>query len=216
MFVAKCDKHDRIFSGAEIRPRRDKTHHTESEQDFTCPICEKSVICNDVSSDKPFDYFYHADGSADCFETDSVSDEHRLATEITVKCLHNRVKEVSGEPVGIDVERWVGIREDFIIADVRISTPLQVTAEIYYKAERLALGRRLETMFANDYRTYLIFHRDGRHDIDRIERYIQRVAPLRVGRFNPDTLELTLGDLFTDQIELNRSDRNRLPNYIAR
>lgn len=216
MLVAKSDNLGRIFSGAEIRPLNNENHHTVFTQDFTCPICEKRVIYNDSPSNRTSDYFRHADGSADCFQTSSVSDEHRVATEITLKALHNRIREVTGEPVDIDVERWIGIRENFVIADVRVTSPLQVAAEVYYKAERLALGRKLNTMFANDYRTYLIFHRGGCHDVDRVERYIRRIAPLRVGRFNPETLELTLGNLFSEQqIKLTSANRNQLPNYIA-
>jgi hypothetical protein len=42
------------------------------------------------------------------------------------------------------------------------------------------------------------------------------VAPLSVGRFDPENLEVTLGDLFTEQqIDLNRQARDRLPKYIA-
>jgi hypothetical protein len=146
-----------------------------------------------------------------------VSDEHRVATEVTLKVLHNRIREVTGEPVEIDVERWIGIRENFIIADIRVTSPLQVAAEVYYKAARFALGRKLNTMFENGYRTYLVFHRDGRHDVDQIERHLQQVAPLRVGRFDHRTLDLTLGDLFTrDQFNLTASNRELLPNHIAR
>lgn len=217
MLVAKSDDLGRILSGTEIQPLNNENHHTVVTQDFRCPICEKRVVYNDSPSNRTGDYFRHVDGTPDCFKTNSVSDGHRVATEITLKALHNRIKEVTGEPVEIDVERWIGIREKFVIADVRVTSPLQVAAEVYYKAERLALGRKLNTMFANDYRAYLIFHRDGCHDVDRVERYIRRVAPLRVGRFNPETLELTLGDLFSkQQIELSSAKRDQLPNYIAR
>lgn len=217
MLVAKSENIGRIFSGPEVRELNKENHHTVFTQKLRCPICEKRVIYNDGRSEKIFDEFRHADGTTDCFGTNSVSDEHRVATEITLKVLHNRIKDVSGESVEIDVERWIGIRENFIIADVRVTSPLRVAAEVYYKAEKLALGRKLTTMFANDYRTYLIFHRDGCHNVDRVERYIRRVAPLRVGRFDPETFGLTLGDLFSkQQIELSSADRDRLPNYIAR
>ncbi|QLK25543.1 hypothetical protein HYG81_15880 [Natrinema zhouii] len=217
MLVAKSDKLGRILSCTEIQPLNNENNHPVVTQDFRCPICEKRVIYNDTPSNRTGDYFRHADGTADCFQTNSVSDEHRVATEITLKALHNRIKEVTGEPVEIDVERWIGIRKKFVIADVRVTSPLQVAAEVYYKSGRLALGRKLNTMFANDYQAYLIFHRDGCHDVDRVERYIRRVAPLRVGRFDPETLELTLGDLFSkQQIELSSANRDQLPNYIAR
>ncbi|QKY22283.1 hypothetical protein B4589_017995 (plasmid) [Halolamina sp. CBA1230] len=170
-----------------------------------------------MAADQPFEYFRHTDGSSDCFHSDSVSDSHRIAMEVTLKALHNRIRAVTGKPVEIDDERWVGIRPNFVVADIRVTSPLQVAAEVYYRSERLALGRKLDTMFENDYRTFLVFHTDGRHDVDRVQRYIRRVAPLRIGRFNPESLEVTLGDLFSEQkFELNAASRDVLPNYIAR
>lgn len=215
MLVAKSDNLRRFVLGPEVQET--KQHHKVFSQEFKCPICEKRVNYTEAPSDRPFGYFRHTDGSEDCFRTNSVSDEHRVATEVTLKVLHNRIREVTGEPVEIDVERWIGIREDFIIADIRVTAPLQVAAEVYYKADRLALGRKLNTMFRNGYRTYIIFHRDGSHNLDRIEQYIRRIAPLCIGRFNPETLELTLGDLFSkQQIEFSSANRDRLPDYIAR
>lgn len=216
MLVAHIDRLGRIYSGPEIQGLEAETNLCTHAHGYTCPSCGKSVIYNDASTDQPFEYFEHADGSTDCFETSSVSDAHRVATEITLKALYNRIREVTGETVEIDVERWIGVREDFVIADVRVTSPVQVAAEIYYKSARLALGRKLNTMFKNGYQTYLIIHRDGCHDADRIERYIRRVAPLHVGRFNPTTLKVNLGDLFSDQkFELNSANREQLPNYIA-
>ena len=215
MLVAKSGGLGRVYSGPDVQEI--SRFHRVFTEEFTCPICEKEVDYNDSPTNCPFGYFSHADGSPDCFRTNSVSDEHRVATEVTLKALHNRIREVTGEPVEIDIERWIGIRENFVIADVRVTSPLQVAAEVYYKAERLALGRKLNTMFDNGYRTYLVFHRDGSHDVDRVERYIRRITPLQLGRFHPGTLELTLGDLFSEQqIELSSANRAQLPDYIAR
>lgn len=216
MIVARSEKLDHIFTGPELQPRIQNTKGLFLG-DLICPICSKAVVFSDVSLDRPFDFFHHSDGSPDCFETDSTSDEHRLMIEVAVRSLHNRIQGVTGEPVEIDVEKWIGIRDDFVIADVRVTSPLRIAAELFYKSETLALGRRFDTMFSNNYRTYLVFHRDGRHDVDRIERHLQQVAPLRVGRFDHRTLDLTLGDLFTrDQFNLTASNRELLPNHIAR
>lgn len=216
MLVAKSDELDHIFTGPEIGPQVQDNGHAVFDDELKCPICGSSVTYRDVSLDRPFEYFTHVDGRSDCFETESTSDEHRLAMEVTVKVLHNRISEVTGEPVKIDVERWIGIPDRFVIADVRITSPLRVAAEIFYKADSLALGRRFKTMFENGYRAYLIFHREGKYCADEIERYIQRVAPLRVGRFDPETLEMTEGDLFSKQhISLIQSNRARFPDFIA-
>lgn len=216
MLVAKSENLGRVFSGPEVQTLIDENHHTVFTQGFTCPSCGREVLCVEDPSDQQDDYFVHADGSVDCFHSDSTSDEHRVAIEITLKELHNRIREVTGKPVAIDAERWIGERHDFVTTDVRVTSPLQVAVEVFYKADRLALGRRLETMFANGYNTYLIFRMDGCHEVDRIERYIRRVAPLSVGRFEPATLELAFGDLFSEQqIDLNAANRDLLPNYIA-
>jgi len=216
MLVAKSEQLGRIVSGPEVCSLTSKNHHSILTEGFACPICEKRVVYHQDSFDQTNEYFRHIDGSSDCFRTESASDEHRIATEVTLKRLYNRIKEVTGEPVEIDVEKWIGIRRKFIIVDIRVSSPLRVAAEVYYKADHLALGRKLNTMFANNYQAYLIFHRDGRHNIDKVERHIRRIAPLSVGRFNPENLELKLGDIFSEQqINLSRSHRKRLPNYIA-
>lgn len=216
MIIAKSEELDHIFTGPEIRTEIQNKRELFLEK-LTCPVCGKDLVYSDSSIDTPFEFFHHSDGSPDCFDTESTSDEHRLMAEVTMKSLHNRIREVTGEPVEIDVEKWVGIRENFVIADVRVVSPIQVVAELFYKSETLSLGRRFDTLFSNNYRTYLIFHRDGLHDVNRVERYLQQVAPLCVGRFDPQTLDLTLGDLFTsNRFNLTASNREGLPNYIVR
>jgi len=217
MIIAKNKNSGRIITGAEIQAKVQNKDEILSDRDFKCPICSKTVAYNNDPTDYPFDYFYHTDGSIDCFETKSTSDEHRLMIEVTVKLLHNRISEITGEPVDIDAERWIGIRKKFIITDVRVTSPVQIAVELFYRSETLGLGRRFDTMFSNNYQTYLVFHENGRHNIDRVEHYVQQIAPLSVGRFDPDTLNLTLGDLFTyDKFNLTESNRELLPNYIAR
>jgi len=216
MIVAISDKSGRIYSGPEIESFIRYYSLAQSHEWFSCPICGKDVTYHPYSINGDFDYFTHTDGSSDCFQSESVSDEHQVATEFAVKLLYNRIRELTGKPVEINVEKWVGVRENFVITDVRVSSPLQIAAEVFYKVQPLSLTRRLSTMFDNDYRSYLVFHLEGCHDVDKIERHIQQVAPLRIGRFNPDTFELTLGDLFSkDKISLDLFNRELLPNYIV-
>ena len=216
MFVATTGDLNHIFTGADIRPRLTDNHRTVSELDLRCPLCDKKINIDSHTPDKPLEYFSHRDESRDCFHSDGVSDEHRLAVEVSIKAFHNRICEVTGESVEIDIERRVGSRSQFVITDIMVTSPLRVAAEIYYRPGKLGLGRRLSTMFNYDCRTYLIFHTGGQLNTDRVERHLQKVAPLSVGRFNPENLEVTLGDLFTEhQIDLDRQARNQLPNYIA-
>lgn len=217
MIVANCDELGRIFAGPELQSLIEGSSQDTFSWSYTCPICSKQLTYQGASPERPFGYFAHSDGSADCFKTDSTSDEHRIAIEYTVKALHNRISEVTGRPVVIDVEKWIGVRSNFVIADVRVTSPLEVAAEIFYRSEKLALGRRLRTMFANDFQTYLVFHTNGKYDPDRIERYIQRIAPVSVGRFDSSIREVTLGDLLSgEQVKMSGSNLDRLPNYIAR
>lgn len=216
MFVATTEDLNHIFTGADIRPRLTDNHRTLSELDLRCPLCHKRIHIDSHTPASPLEYFSHRDESPDCFHSDGVSDEHRLAVEVSVKALHNRICEVTAEAVEIDIERRVGSRSQFVITDILVTSPLRVAAEIYYRPGKLGLGRRLRTMFNYDCRTYLIFHTGGQLNTDRVERHLQKVAPLSVGRFDPENLEVTLGDLFTEQqIDLNRQARDRLPKYIA-
>lgn len=215
MIIAKSEKFEHIFTGPEFHPKIHTSESADSHHELTCPVCEKAVTYNN-NPRGPFEFFRHDDGSDDCFDTNGTSDEHRLMIEIAMKSLHNRIREVTGEPVEIGVERWIGSKREFVIADVRVTSPLKIVAETFYRSDKLGLGRRFETIFKNGYRSYLIFHRDGRHNVDCVEHHLQQVAPLRVGRFNPDELELTLGDLFSSpHFELTDQKQKLLPNYIA-
>lgn len=214
MFVATTGDLNHVFTGADIQPQLAENHLALSELDLRCPLCNKPVKTR--STDQPLECFAHKDGSPDCFHSDGVSEEHRLAVEVSVKAIHNRICEVTGESVEIDIERRIGSRSQFVITDVMVTSPLRVAAEIFYRPGKLALGRRLKTMFNYDCRTYLIFHTGGQLNTDRVERHLQKVAPLRVGRFNRKNLEVSLGDLFTaQQLDLSREICDQLPNYIA-
>ncbi len=217
MFVAKSEKSQFVVMGSELQPQCNNVPNHALGQELVCPVCSQEVKYQASSPDQPFNYFTHADGSSDCFESEAMSDEHRLAVEVATKVLHNRLRTVSGETVEIDVEKWIGSRPNFVITDIRITYPIRVAAEVFYMSERLGLRRRLKTMFDNNYRTYLIFHSSGRYDVNRVEQYVQKVAQLDVGRFNPATLELTLGDLISEQqLDLTHFSCASIPNYIYR
>lgn len=211
MYIAKDTDIHHVFSGAEIEGCSKKV----LQRNLRCPICEKPVTYTGAADD-PFEYFKHKDSSPDCTESDAISDGHRLPVEVAIKTIHNRIQEVSGEPVNIDVERWVGTQPNFKIADIIVSNPLRIVAEVFHRSTDLELSRRLPTMFNNGYRVYLIFTTTGRYDINEVEQDIQRIAPLRIGRFDPSQMELSLGDLFTaEQIQFDKTTRNALPSYLV-
>lgn len=211
MFIAKhtnntvvtgVDWENHVKKNGALKPR------------LSCPICAKPVE-KSGSVNRVVDYFSHADGTLDCFAIESASDSHRLGVELTVKALYNRVREIFGLPVEIDVERRVGDQSNFVIADIRMSSPFQIVAEVYYKKAHLELVRRLQTLFANNYQAFIIFHTEGRHDVEQVEQEIQRIAPLQVGRFDPDSLEVSLGDLFSrEHVPVSPAVRDLLPIHI--
>jgi hypothetical protein len=210
MYIAKDSEIHHVFSGAEI----ENCSKEVLQRDLRCPICNRRVTYTGAV-ENPFEYFSHRDSSPDCTESDGCSDGHRLPVEITIKTLHNRIQEVSGEPVDVDVEKWIGSQPNFKIADIVVSSPLRIVAEVFHQASDLELSHRLPTMFNHGYRVYLIFTTTGRHDVTDVEQDLQRIAPLRIGRFNPKQMELSLGDLFTaEQIEFDKTTRNALPNYL--
>jgi hypothetical protein len=207
MFIAKDETFRYVLRGSQINPQ------SVVQSPLTCPICGEEVEF-DPSPEHHLDYFRHA--SPDCFDSDGASDEHRFCVEIAVGAIWNRLSEVFGDSIeiDIDVERRVGTPSNFVITDVRVTRPIQISAEIFYQAERLGLKRRISTLSANDYRTFLIFHRGGIHNIHLIDRYMRRISSLSVGRFNPGTREMNLGDLFSrDRIDFNSGDD--VPNYMV-
>ena len=210
MFICKNPTDDRVLLGPEVE------EHSQyySRGELYCPICYKRLVYNGTA-EHPFDYFSHEDGTPDCTESESASIGHRLPVEIAIKRINNRIREVTAEPVDIDVERRIGGKHNFKIADIRVTKPLKIAAEIYNEASELDLTRRLRTMFNSGYRAYVIFNLDGRRDVAEVERYIQQLAPLKLGRFDPETMDLSLGDLFSRRrISFDKSARNSLPWYI--
>lgn len=210
MFIAKSRFHHSVVLGTEIK----QNPQYASRWDLCCPICDKQ-LAYDHSAQHPFEYFAHRDGAPDCTATDSATDGHRLPVELSIKNIYNRIREVTGEEVNLDVERRIGSKTNFKIADIRVTCPIKIAAEIYFKASDLELSRRLRTMFNHGYRVYVIFNIDGRHNVAKVERDIQRLAPLKLGRFDPTTMEFSLGDLFDrNQISFAKHARESLPNYL--
>jgi hypothetical protein len=210
MFIARDRFHHRVVQGTEIK----QNPQYASRWDLYCPICDKRLAYNH-SAQHPFEYFAHRDGTPDCTASDAATEGHRLPVELSIKTIYNRIREVTGEEVDLDVERRIGSKTNFKITDIRVTSPMKVAAEIYYGASDLELSRRLRTMFSHGYRAYVIFHLDGRHDVAEVEQNLQQLAPLRIGRFDPNKMELSLGDLFSrDRIAFDKSARDSLPSYL--
>ncbi len=216
MFIAKEKHHNRIITGAEVRSLN-SAQKSKIIDNIVCPACKKSVNYHNSIKADPLLCFDHTDGSDDCYASDAVSDEHRLCAEVVLSTLHNRVNEATEMPVDVDLERRIGDRSDFVITDVRVASPVKIAAEVYYKTQRLALRRRLSTMFRHDYGAFLIICTGGCHEHDRVEQDLSYLTSLKIGQFDPQTAELYLGDFFTrHNIDIMGIDYEKTPAYIVR
>jgi hypothetical protein len=210
MYIAQNTRLCHILSAAEI----DNYPQKALQQHLACPLCGKDVTYN-RTADHLLQSFDHRDGSPDCVNSDAYSDGHRLAVEACIKKLHNRLRETTGRQVNLEIEKWIGSPRDFSITDIRITNPLKIAVEVFHQSSDLGLSRRLGRMFREGYRVYLIFTTNGRHSVAQVNNHIQKISPLRVGRFDPGTMEVTLGDLFSrDRIQLNQPAGGSLPNYL--
>lgn len=209
MYIAKDTRLCHILSAAEIEHYPQQGLHQ-----LNCPLCGKDVTYN-KTADHPLQSFHHQDGSDDCIDSDAYSDGHRLPVEVCVKAVHNRLRETTGKRVDLEIEKWIGSPRDFTITDIRVKSPLKIAVEVFHQSSDLGLSRRLGRMFREGYRVYLVFTANGRHSVDRVNKHIRKISPLRVGRFDPGTMEATLGDLFSrDRIQLNQPAGGSLPNYL--
>lgn len=212
MLVAVGPNH-RVHTATELQPKLNNGPG-QSKSPIYCPICKRRVTENPAASNL-LSYFEHADGTTDCFASNAVSLHHRFAVEVTVKTLFNRIREVTGEPACIDLEKWIGTRGDFVIPDILLSDPINIAVEVFYKTETLGLRRRLKTMFNHGYRAYLVFHTGGRHSPTIVDQHLQRISSLKVGRFNPRMMDADLGDLFSsNQIDINQLGSDQFPTYL--
>lgn len=208
MLIAHNDEFQYVVRGTEINSETSAL----LQSGVTCPVCDKAVRHN-TAAENPFESFIHEDSSPNCFESDREAIEHSRAVEAAFAVIHNRLAEITSEPVEIDIERRIGSSSKFLITDVRVTSPFKVTAEIFFKADDIGLRRRLSTLAKNDYRTWLIFHDDGVHDINRVQQYLQEVTSLSVGRYNSETLDVSLGGLFSSD-KIDYSEAYYIPNYI--
>jgi len=214
MFVARETHHNCIITGDDVELLGD-SQKTKLINNIVCPACDDFVEYQDASKNGPLGCFTHKNGSNDCFASDVVSDEHRLCAEIVLGTLHNRVNRATEMAVDIDLEKQIGDCSNFVITDVKITSPIKLAAEVFYKTPRLDLSRRLSTMFRHGYGVYLIICTGGSHDPDRIQRDLSCLTSCSVGYFEPQTTNLYLGDLFTsDNIDMKKLNYGQAPKYI--
>lgn len=188
-------------------------HRTQSfdETVYRCLACGESLRYCPEATAGVLGTFMHSDGG--CHPAENVSDEHRATQELVAATLFNWLPTTSIDQIGI--ERRIGTASDFLIGDVVVGDPIQLVVEVVYEGS-LELQRRLSLMRRNNYVGSVVVVTSGRHSAARLDSYLQRLGGGRVGRCNPATCDVRLGDvLVPEEIKFNSPAAKSLPAYIT-
>jgi len=217
MFVA-LDTHQKVaVTGLEVQATTDynRKNSTADETRYRCICCDAPLACTDEEATTPIEWFTHEHGHQECISDGNMSMEHRLGQELVAMTLFNLLP-TDRETTQIDLERRIGVNSEFLIADVRVTRPIQLAVEVMNLNPDLSLRRRLQTLFREGYAGMVVVVTSGELSPTRIERHLKKIGMIRVGRFNPQTLSLEFGSVVTpDRINLETPVWNRVPAYLS-
>jgi hypothetical protein len=209
MFVAIDLISDRAVTGIELHNDESRP---ELRTDYQCLFCDS--VLGYMDSSRRFGYFTHP-GNRTCINDGNVSDAHRLAQEVVAKEIVNRLP-IDHELIDIDLERHIGVDSKFVIADIRVTEPIQLAVEVVYLSPGLDLQRRLRTLFSQGYAGMVIVVKDGLMSPRRINHHLRKVSDVQVGRFDPRSVELQFGSVITpDQIDPDSADWDHVPACLS-
>lgn len=215
MFVALDITNKRAVSGFDIANCEE--HQIPCQHDevsYRCLYCGSALEYTRHLNPDHFNYFTHPD-QRDCINDGNISGFHRLGQEVVTKELINWLPN-SHELAQVEFERRIGSNSDFVIADLCVTNPVQVVIEIVYLSNKMSLRRRLRTLFEQGYAVMLVVLINAEISPSRIEHHMKKVAAIEVGRFNPFTLALEFGSLFTpDEIDPDASEWEDIPAYLS-
>lgn len=217
MFVALDLQSETAVSGADVAgsASQDESPPCQDDSRYSCLLCDAELVYTEEAETPVFEIFQHQNREEDCIKTGNVSDPHRLGQEVTSKMVYNWIPG-SHVPIEIDLERRVGGPSDFVIADVRAGEPVRLAVEIVYQSSYVSVRRRLRRLFDEGYGVMLVCVKTGRVTPARIEHHLQRIGPIRVGRFDPTTLDFKFGSVVTaEQVSLDEQAWERLPAYLS-
>ncbi|QKG94332.1 hypothetical protein HPS36_15730 (plasmid) [Halorubrum salinarum] len=187
------------------------TSHPATGQ-YRCLFCDAPLTA--TSDYQTPGTFVHATTET-CQNFGNVSRYHRLGQELVSKQLCNWLP-VAPRTIAIDLEKRVGGDTEYIIADVRITDPIQLVVEIVYQASTNRLRDRLHQAFANDYGAMVVVLTNADTSAARIERDLATVGTISVGRVDPFDKRVTIGSVMApDQIELAPPAWESVPMYLA-
>jgi hypothetical protein len=216
MFVAIDTDQEVAVTGSEVEiETRSESLKTDGGVAYRCLCCGRPLTYNESSLEQPFEYFTHRHGDGECISDGGMSPPHRLGEECIAKTLFNELS-AGNELTQIDLERWVGVAEDFIIADIRVAEPIQLAVEVVFLTSDLDLRRWFQTLFTRGYGGMIVVVTGGELSRERIQRNLNKVGDVRIGMFDPQTLTLELGSSITPHhLDLNTPVWNRLPAYLS-
>ena len=210
MFVAIDDLRETAVSADEIAAG---DLADNSRDQYRCLACGAPLEFKE--SDGPqADSFRHRDQGESCVAGGNTSSCHRLAQEIAMKRLYNLLPNTP-HLAKVDLEKRIGGRSDFVIADL-LSESARVVVEIIYQNSHLSLQRRLRTLFDEGYAVMIVVVTNARISPDRLDHHLKQIGQIRVGRFDPTTWSLSLGSLIRpDTVDLDAAVWDILPNYCS-
>ena len=212
MFVAVDTIGDTAVSGLDVNTAvSHQPEHSDGSR-YHCLFCGDPVAHNNDPDDE-LGYFSHSDEP--CIGDGNASSVHRLGQEMVAKTIFEILPTGSGS-TQIELERKIGSRSSFIIADVRVSEPIHLAVEVLYLSAGLDLHRRLQTLFEEGYAGMIVALTTGLASPMRIEKHLKKIGDIHVGRFDPYRLDLLFGSIVSpERVNLDSSSWDRLPAYLT-
>ena len=209
MLVAVNTTTDTVVTGAPVAA-------TTSGQ-YECLFCETPLVA-DTATEDPLEAFTHANGT-DCLHNDNASRAHRIGEELISRELCQWLSHwfgLSPQEVDVAAEKHVGTDATWMIADVRVSNPIQLAVEVVYLSSSLNLRERLALLFEQEYTGMVVVVADGEVSPMRIEQHLSSVGTIQVGTVDPDRFEASIGSVLTpDHVDLSPDAWQPVPAFLA-
>lgn len=185
---------------------------------YECLFCETQLGPTIPSPNDPLEAFTHQNGT-DCLHNDNASTAHRIGEELIGRELCQWLHQwfaVSPQELAIAAEKHVGTDTTWMIADVRVSHPVQLAVEVVYLSSALNLRERLQLLFDQEYSGMVAVVADGQVSPTRIERHLSAVGAIQVGEVDPNQLEASIGSVVTpDRVDLSPDAWQTVPEFLA-
>lgn len=199
-------------------PAASQSRSPDASRSYQCLFCETPLNHTGATDSDPLAHFEHANG-VDCLHNEGASSTHRLGEELISRQLCvwlDRWFAVSPQEIQIAAEKHVGTSSNWVVADIRVSHPVQIVVEVVYLSSALNLRERLKRVFNQNYNGMVVVVADRNVSPTRIERHLTQVGSIHVGRIDPDRLEATVGSVVTPEtVDLSPSAWSSVPEYLA-